>query len=155
MTQERLVTLESAKKLKLLGFNELCDNCNKSLNESVITFDLKGFHNSMNGVITRPTQCHVQRWLFKKGYFVSTSFAFKEFDKEAEDCDNAKMLFIIRPEIYKIEEVKPLLFSRTFMNELVDIITANTYTNEDVLEFAINYVLDEMIKNKNVSKSNI
>ena len=45
MTQERLVTLESAKKLKLLGFNELCNNCNKSLNESVITFDLKGFHN--------------------------------------------------------------------------------------------------------------
>ncbi len=155
MIQERLVTLESAKKLKELDFNELCDTCNKSQNENAITFDLKGFHNTMKGVITRPTQCHVQRWLFKKGYFVSTSFAFKEFDKEVEDCDNAKMLFIIRPEIYKIEEVKPLLFSRTFMSESVDTVTGNTYTNEDVLEFAINYVLDEMIKNKNESKSNI
>lgn len=146
MVQERLITLESAKKLKELGFNELCDNCNKSLNENVITFDLKGFHNTMKGVITRPTQCHVQRWLFKRGYFVSTSFAFKEFDKEAEDCDNAKMLFIIRPEIYNIEEVKPLLFSRTFMCESVDTATANTYTNEDVLEDAIKIVLDLMLE---------
>lgn len=145
MTQERIVTLESAKKLKLLGFNELCDNCNKSLNESVITFDLKGFHNSMKGVIARPTQSHVQRWLFKRGYFVSVSFAFKEFDLNAEDVESAKMLHYLVPEVYAISQIYSNLYERIFINtERYD----KLKTYEDVLEDAIGLVLDFMLKKK-------
>jgi len=153
MLQEKLVSLESSKKLKKLGFNELCDNCNNSSNENIIVFDLKGFYNTMKDIITRPTQCHVQRWLFKQGYFVSTSFSFKEFDKDAKDCDNAKMLFVIRPEIYTFKETKPFLFDRSFMSDLSDIILPDAYSNEEVLGIAIDYAIDKMIQIKNESKS--
>lgn len=152
MTQERLVSLETAKKLKELRFNELCDNCSKDCHDHIITFDLKGFHNLMPGITARPTQCHVQRWLLKKGYFVSTTFVFKEFDKNAEDCDNAKMLFIIAPEILKIKETSICnIYENSRLTES-DIDNMDNYnelkSNEDVLEDAINIVLDILLKNK-------
>lgn len=145
MIVERLVSFDTAKKLKNLGFMELCDNCNKSLDENIITFDLRGFHNGLKDTIVRPTQTHMQRWLFKRGYFVSTSFAFKEFDKEAEDAGSAKLLHFLIPEIYFMNEVHPYLYDRSFIH---DKMYTQLKSNEDVLEDAINIVLDILIQKK-------
>jgi len=146
MIIEPLVNIETAHKLKILGFNDICDNCNKG-NDRFITFDLVGYCNSMKDVVTRPTQTHVLRWLKDKGFFVSTTLAFLEFDKNAESTEDAEMLFFIKPEVYIIKEVKPNVYSK------INIVSEELYTtqtnqsNNQALEDAINIALHIMLNN--------